>query len=334
MRVGVLGLGSIGSRHARNLVALGHDVVGYDPRPASGHEPWARAPSPSEALATVEAAVVATPTAMHAEHATLALERGLPVLVEKPITVDPLEADRVVALAADHGLTCGVAMNLRFHRGVLALRDLVSQGRLGEIRFAQVWCGSDLRTWRPGTDYRTSYSARADLGGGIVRDAIHELDYLTWILGPAASVTAEVAHISDLEIDVEDIAAALIRLAGGALASVDLTYVDPVYRRGCMLVGAESTARWDWTRGTVEIARPDAAPEALDVAADVAETYVDEMRDFIDAARAGRAPRTSAAEGRDAVRLADALLRSAAEGRRVTLLTAGQGPDAAADDQE
>jgi predicted dehydrogenase len=256
---------------------------------------------------------------MHAEHAVLALGRGLPVLVEKPLTVDPLEADRVVALSAAAGLTCGVAMNLRFHPGVLALRELISHGRLGQVRFAQVWCGSDLRTWRPGTDYRTSYRARAELGGGIVRDAIHELDYLTWMLGPAASVTAEVARVADLEIDVEAIGAALIRLAAGALASVDLTYVDPVYRRGCLLVGAEATARWDWTRGTVEINRPGAEAEAIDVAADVADTYVAEMRDFVEAAETGRAPRTSAEEGREAVRLADALLRSAAQGRRIAL---------------
>jgi predicted dehydrogenase len=332
MRVAVLGLGSIGSRHARNLLTLGHEVVGFDPRPPAEPEPWARASSPSEAVADAEAVVVATPTSVHAEHAVLALERGLPVLVEKPMAVDPREADRVVAVAADRGLTCGMAMNLRFHPGVLALRDLVSEGRLGEIRFAQVWCGSDLRTWRPGTDYRTSYSARAELGGGIVRDAIHELDYLTWLLGPAATVTAEVAHVSDLEIDVEDIGTALIRLASGALASVDLTYVDPVYRRGCLLVGAVATARWDWPRGTVEINRPDAAAEVLDVTADVSETYVAEMGDFLDAAQTGRAPRTTAHEGREAVRLADALLRSAAEGRRVTLLTAGQAADADADD--
>src|SRR6185437_12002544 len=105
-------------------------------------------------------------------------------------------------------------------------------------------------------------------------------------------------------VDVEAIGAALIRLAGGALASVDLSYVDPEYRRGCMLVGAEATARWDWTRGTVEIARPGADAEVVDVAADVGETYVAEMRDFVDAAHTGRAPRTSAEEGRDAVRLA------------------------------
>jgi predicted dehydrogenase len=318
MRVAVLGLGSIGSRHARNLLALGHDVVGFDPRPPADGEAWTRAGSAGEALASAEAAVVATPTSMHAEDAALALEHRLPVLVEKPLAVDPSGAERVVALAGGSG-TCGVAMNLRFHPGVLALRDLVASGRLGEIRFAHVWCGSDLRTWRPGSDYRMSYSARAELGGGIVRDAIHELDYLTWLLGPAASVSAEVARVSDLDIDVEDIGAALIRLRSGALASVDLTYLDPVYRRGCLLVGAHATARWDWTRGTVELAAPCAELETIDVAADPAETYLAEMRDFIEAAQSGRPPRTSVEEGRDAVRLADALLRSAAEGRRVAL---------------
>jgi predicted dehydrogenase len=319
MKVAVLGLGSIGARHARNLRALGHDVIGFDPRPASTAEDWVRAPSASAALSAAQAAIVATPNSLHGEHALLALEHGLPVLVEKPMTVDPRDAERLVAVAGERGLTCAVAMNLRFHPGILALRELVSEGSLGPIRFAQVSFGSDLRGWRPGTDYRTSYSARADLGGGIVRDSIHELDYLTWILGPAGTVSAEVARVSDLEIDVEDIGTALIRLASGALASVDLTYVDPVYRRGCLLVGAVATAHWDWTRGTVEIRRPGAEQQTIDVAADVSDTYVAELRDFLDAARTGRAPRTSVEEGRDAVRLAAALLRSAADGRRVAL---------------
>jgi predicted dehydrogenase len=319
MRVAVLGLGSIGARHARNLLALGHEVIGFDPRPGTTGEDWVRAPSMDEALSEAQAAIVATPNSLHGEHALLALDHGLPVLVEKPMTVDPRGADRLVAVSGARGITCAVAMNLRFHPGILALRELVSTGSLGKIRFARVSFGSDLRGWRPGTDYRTSYSARADLGGGIVRDSVHELDYLTWILGPADSVSAEVAHVSDLEIDVEDIGTALIRLAGGALASVDLTYVDPVYRRGCLLVGAVATAQWDWTRGTVEISRPGAEPQTLDVPADVSDTYVAELRDFLEAVQTGRAPRTSAEEGRDAVRLAAALLQSAADGRRVTL---------------
>jgi predicted dehydrogenase len=319
MRVAVLGLGSIGTRHAWNLHGLGHEVVGFDTRSVEGREDWARAQSLSEALSAADAAVVATPTSLHGEHALHALQLGVPVLIEKPMAVDPLEAERVTTLARDRGLTCAIAMNLRFHPGVQTLRRLVADGTLGAIRYAQVSAGSDLRTWRPGTDYRASYSARAALGGGVVRDSIHELDYLTWILGAAATITAEVGRVSDLEIDVEDVGAAILRLTSGAIVSVDLTYVDPVYRRGCLLVGAVATARWDWTRGTIEIARPDLEAEVLDVAADVSQTYVAEMSDFLVAVQTGRPPSASGEEGSAVTHLADALLRSAAEGRRITL---------------
>jgi predicted dehydrogenase len=319
MRVAVLGLGSIGTRHARNLRGLGHEVVGFDPRPTEGREDWARAQSLGEALSAADAAVVATPTSLHGEHALQALQLGVPVLIEKPMAVDPHEAERVATLARDRGLTCAIAMNLRFHPAVQTLRRLVADGTLGAIRYAQVSAGSDLRTWRPGTDYRAGYSARAVLGGGVVRDSIHELDYLTWILGPVATVSAEIAHVSDLEIDVEDLGTALLRLESGAVASVDLTYFDPVYRRGCLLVGAVATARWDWTSGTIEISRPHTDAELLDVSADLSETYLDEIRDFVNACETGRPPCTSAEEGSSAVRLAHAVLRSASAGMRIAL---------------
>lgn len=319
LTVAVLGLGSIGSRHAHNLSALGHQVLGFDPEPSDEPLSYTRAESVHAAIAGADAVIVASPTSLHAEHALAALEQGRPVLVEKPMAIAPADAARVAAAAHERGLTCGVAMNLRFHPGVLALRELLRSGRLGTIHYAQVSSGSDLRRWRPGRDYRTAYSARAELGGGVVRDSIHELDYLTWLLGPAVSVTAEVDRVSQLEIDVEDMGLALLRLAGGAMASVDLTYVDPAYRRGCLLVGSEASARWDWVRATVEISFPDATVETIPVRADVADTYVAELDDFLAAVADGRPACTTAAQGAAAIRLVDALMISAREGRRVTL---------------
>lgn len=318
MRVAVLGLGSIGSRHARNLVSLGHQVFGFDPRPPAADERWERAAAAEDAVRGADAVVVASPTSLHAEHALLALEHGSPTLVEKPLAMNGTGAARVAAAARERGLVCGVAMNLRFHPAVRALRGLLSDGTIGEVSYAQASAGSDLRGWRPGTDYRTSYSARAELGGGVVRDAIHELDYLTWLLGPVESVTAETARVSDLEIDVEDLALALLRFRSGALGSVDLTYVDPVYRRGCLLVGTRASARWDWVSQTIEVAAADSTRHTIHVPAEVADTYLEEMRDFLAAVQNGRAPLTPVQEGEQVVRLADAVLLSAAAGRRVT----------------
>lgn len=318
MKFAVLGLGSAGSRHVRNLSALGHQVLGFDPD-GSRAEGRRRATTASEAIAWSDAVVVAGPSAVHALQARQALEAGKHVLVEKPLAVTAAEAEGVAAAARGAGLVCAVAMNLRFHPAILQLRQLIEDGRLGEIRFAQASFGYDLRLWRPNVDYRNSYSARDDRGGGILLDAIHELDYLLWLLGPVASVSGEVARVSDLEIDVEDLALGLIHFASGAFATVDLSYLDPVYRRSCVVVGAEATARWDWTSGTISLEQDGRAPHVLDVRADVGDTYRAELEDFVEAVEAGRLPVTSADDGLAALRVVDALRKSSKEGKRVRL---------------
>jgi predicted dehydrogenase len=309
-RVAILGLGSAGSRHARHLLSMGHEVIGWDPAVQSVPDGVRAAPSEEDAIAGAEAVIVATPSAHHAAQASAALEAGCHVLVEKPLAVDGPEATRVAELAAASPGMCAVGMNLRFLAAMVALKRLVDDGRLGRPLLAQASCGYDLRLWRPGTDYRRSYSARADLGGGIVLDGLHELDYLLWFLGPAASVVAHVDRVSDLEIDVEDVMVASIRFASGALAAVDLNFIEPAYRRGCVIVGAESTGSWRWGAEAVELRRGEDV-ERIAARADLDETYLAELEDFFAAANEDRPPRTSAAEGAAAVRLADAIKRSA-----------------------
>jgi predicted dehydrogenase len=312
--VAVLGLGSAGRRHAELLEELGVAVVGHDPAAPDG----GAAPDVAAAIAAADAVVVASPSALHAEHAAAALAAGRPVLIEKPIAATVAQARAL----EPRGAVVGVAMNWRFHPAVLAARALLAEGTLGPILQARVSFGYDLRRWRPEADYRVSYSARADLGGGIVLDAIHELDYLLWLLGPVASVVAETAHVSTLELDgVEDAALAVARLASGALASIDLNFHEPAYRRGFLLVGAEATAEWAWGSGQVVVRRPgDGEPDhAIAVDEDVRATYRAELADFLDAVAAGRAPRATLADGIAALELAEAIKRSAAQGRRVTL---------------
>ncbi|WP_445147911.1 Gfo/Idh/MocA family protein [Baekduia sp. Peel2402] len=311
--VAVLGLGSAGRRHAELLEELGVAVVGHDPAVADG----GGAASVDDAIAAADAVVVASPSALHAEHAAAALAAGRPVLVEKPVATT-VAAARALQPAA--GLVAGVAMNWRFHPAVLAARALLAEGALGPILQARVSFGYDLRRWRPETDYRMSYSARADLGGGIVLDAIHELDYLLWLLGPVTSVVAETAHASALELDgVEDTALAVARLASGALATIDLNFHEPVYRRGFLLVGADATAEWAWGTGRVVVRRPDEADQAIAVDEDVRATYRAELADFLDAIATSRPSRATLQDGIAALALAEAIKQSAAEGRRVTL---------------
>ncbi len=315
MRVAVLGLGSAGTRHARHLAEQGAEPVGWDPDEGRETPVGAiRADSIEEAFDGAEAAVIASPNTSHAEQALAAIERGLPTLIEKPLATTVADADQVAAASG----TCSVAMNLRFLPALAELKRLVRSGALGEIIRARAWFGYDLRKWRPENDYRGSYSARADLGGGIVLDAIHELDYLAWLLGPAASVSAITGRVSDLEIDVEDSASAAIEFESGAIASLDLDFVSPVYRRGCVITGTEAVATWDFNEEAIELSGGDHS-ERIDATGNVAATYAAEIVDFLDVVRGVKPPAVSAEEGAAAVRLAEAIKRSSAEGRRINL---------------
>lgn len=303
----MLGLGSAGRRHAELLEAEGVRVLAFDPRLGDT--------DPRAVIERADAVVVASPSSLHAEQAALALAAGRPVLVEKPLATTVAQARAL----RPGPLTAGVAMNWRFHPAVLAARALLADGALGTVLQARVSFGYDLRRWRPDSDYRASYSARADLGGGIVLDAIHELDYLLWLLGPATSVIAETGHLSALELDgVEDTAAAVVRHAAGALAVVELNFHEPAYRRGFLLIGSDATASWAWGEGRVVVRDGAGGERAIAVSEDVGATYRAELRDFLDAVSEDRPPRATLADGTAALALAEALRRSAASGRRQT----------------
>ena len=306
VKVAVLGLGSAGRRHAENARALGHEVVGFDPADPS------TAASMEEAIAESDAVVVASPG-----------DERSPMLSRPSRRCQPASRRWSEGAARRDRRRCGARCQSRPRRRrrlrrrdepSVPPRDPGSAGPAcgaGELRFARSSFGYDLRLWRPGTDYRASYSAQAALGGGILLDAIHELDYLLWLLGPVESVAAELDRVSELEIDVEDTALLSLRFASGALGAVDLNFVEPSYRRECLLVGSSAVAHWDWNRGKITVRRVD-GERTVDVTCDVQETYRAVLEDFL----AGGEPRTSAAAGVDALRVVAAARRAAAYGIR------------------
>jgi predicted dehydrogenase/L-amino acid N-acyltransferase YncA len=298
VRVAVLGQGSIGRRHAAILQQLGCDVVPFDPAVPG------EATSEEAALRAADAAVVASPSSEHERHAVLALRAGVPVLVEKPLALDAAGAARIGLEAEMVSGILDVAMNLRHHPGILKARDLAPE--IGRIVRASAWCGSWLPGWRD-SDYRHSYSAQRSLGGGVLLDAIHEIDYMLWLLGPSSRATGVASHVSSLEIDVEDVAMVHVEHASGTLTSITLDYVDRTYHRGCRLVGEMGTVDWDWTRGTVRLHRADGSTIESSVATDVGPTYVSQMRRFLGVVRGEARPLVSIADARAALEVVDAI---------------------------
>jgi predicted dehydrogenase len=321
MRIAVLGQGSIGRRHAEIALALGHELTVYDPDPATTPPSGARAAaSARECIEGADAAVVASPSSVHVAHARTAIELGVPVLVEKPLALDAAHAAELDCLAQARGTMLSVAMNLREHPGVLALSALVAEGAVGSVLRASAWCGSWLPGWRAASDYRASYSARGELGGGVLLDvAVHELDYLLWIVGPARSVSALARHASELETDVEDVALIALELARGGVAEVGVDYFDRSYTRGCRIVGSAGTLNWSWEEQLLTHHDASGRTQRHTVPSDVTPTYCKQLERFLRATREGAPAPVPAAEAQQVLAVIDAARSSARDGRRVAL---------------
>lgn len=255
MRLLVVGLGSIGQRHLANLLALGVDAAGLDPNPTARAQATARFGVPvfaeEEAAYALrpDAAVIATPTTQHVAAAWRAIAAGCHLLIEKPLA-DRLDGlDDLEAAVRQRGLVALVACNMRFLPALRRAKELLDAGVLGRVLAARAMVGQYLPDYHPGCDYRLTYRARRATGGGIVLDAIHELDYLRWLLGEPVLLGAAGGHLSTLETDAEDVAAALLRFPGGALGEVHLDCVQRAYARDCQIIGEDGTLAWDVHRG-------------------------------------------------------------------------------------
>lgn len=247
MKVLVVGCGSIGRRHAGNAARLA-EVAVHDSSPeaardcaaASGARAFARL---EEALAWgPSAVVVATPHRSHLAVARQAIAAGAHVLIEKPLS-DTLNGVAEFLDGTDaSGRRAYVVCNMRFHPGPAALKRNI--GVVGKPLFARAHVGNYLPAMRPDRDYRTLYAARRAEGGGVVLDAIHEIDTLTWLLGEVESVCCQAARLGGLEIDVEDYALLALAHRGGARSSAALDYLRRRKSRGCEIVGADGVLVW------------------------------------------------------------------------------------------
>lgn len=309
LRVAVLGCGSIGERHLRNLSGLGLRPLGIDPDESRRNAVKALG---LPAVATLDAAdgldalLICTPAPSHATQTADAIRRGLDVFVEKPLATSIEDARTLRDLAESSARVLAVGYNLRFDPGLQMLHTALREGRVGRLLHARLEFGQYLPDWRPGRDYRTTVTARASDGGGILFEASHELDVLHWLCGPWTAVTAMVRRLGDLDVDVEDTVCAIVETQAGILAEVHLDFIRRGYTRGITCIGTEGTLEWQLRNGT-SVTGPDGSRTQLIGASEPNTMYVLELQAFLEAVRSRSTPPVVAEDGIRALELIDAI---------------------------
>jgi predicted dehydrogenase len=329
VRVLVVGFGSMGRRHAANLRSLVPDAliaVWRHRRPsADTDEAIALADAvfyaEEEAVAwRPDAAIVANPAPFHIAAAIPLARQGAHLFIEKPIA-DRLDGLQVLLeLCGKRSLVLMVGYDLRFSQALCLAEQAVASGEIGRPLALRAEVSQFLPDWRPASDYRHGVSARSELGGGVVLELSHELDYATWLLGDVTTVSALTGRVSDLDIDVEDTADILLEFTSGALGNVHLDMVDRASGRCCRVVGTEGTVVWDAKEQRAAIYRSnERAWRELSNgrSADGEQLYIDELSHFLACVGGTASPPVDGNDARRVLELCLAVKESALSGARV-----------------
>jgi len=267
-----------------------------------------------QALAAApEAIFICNPSSQHMPVALAAARAGCHLFIEKPLSHDLEGIAELRRILAEKQRIAMVGFNLRFHPGLQAVKALLAEGAIGRVTSARVQVGQWLPDWHPDEDYRRNYSARRDLGGGVILDLIHELDYICWLMGPVARVGCMAGTLSSLEIETEDTAEILLQFSAGAIGCVHVDYVQRVGSRTCSLIGEEGTIELDLIAAQLRVWRTaSGAWETTRFEFDRNDMYLNEVRHFLTAMRTGEG--VDADVGEAVMRVAMAAHQSARSG--------------------
>ncbi len=325
----IAGLGSIGRRHlsiVRGIVPdakiIGLEAPEYD-RSILGDADISIHHDIEDALAeNIDAAIVSNPAPFHVETARALAQRGVDLFIEKPLSDATEGISDLIDKCKTDDLVLQVGYCLRFEPTLACLKDTVADGRIGRVISLFCEVGQYLPDWRKSADYRKDVSARKEMGGGVLLELSHEIDYARWICGEINSIFANINRLGDLEIDVEEHADLLVGFENGSFGQIHINMIQRCESRSCKVIGAEGTVEWDGITNTTRLFHAERgdwetiSPDTSDATDDI---YERQFRDFIRCIETGTKPVVG---GRDGLRVIEAILaarRSAKEGRKILL---------------
>jgi len=241
MRVLIIGLGSIGRKHVVALNQLDSNIEIYALRSRAAIDTYLNVINIYEIneISDISFAIISNPTSEHKKTIEMLIGYDIPMFIEKPISSD-LGIEDLVSTIETKKIQTYIACNLRFLDCIKYVKDRLHNDENRRLNEVNVYCGSYLPKWRAEVDFKETYSARADLGGGVHLDLIHELDYIYWLFGNPNKVIRSFSSQSSLRISSFDYANYILDF-DGFCTSVVLNYYRKDSKRNLELVFEDET---------------------------------------------------------------------------------------------
>ena len=327
-RILIVGLGSIGRRHLRLAREQFPNATIKVLRHSISHELCEEADGSFSTLVEAIAfqpqlAVIAGPATFHLDTALPLAEAGVNLLVEKPISASISGVAQLIKAVEKQGSTLLTGYNLRFLPSLQFFRAKLDDGLIGKFLSVRCEMGQYLPSWRPDSNYRTGVSARAELGGGVLLELSHELDFLRWIFGEIEWIKATLSRQSALDIDVEDAAHLTLGFApdaGGCqlIGSVNLDFFRHDTTRLCTVIGEKGSLQWNGITGEVMFYKSGANgwTDLAKFSSQRDDSYLAEWKNFLNSVSGHEAPFITGSDGLKVLQIVEAARRSSKSGAK------------------
>ena len=219
---------------------------------------------------------ITNPTSMHVETALKFIDQVNWMFIEKPVSDSTQKVQKLID--QNKNTFIHVACPLRFHPVLQYIKSYLEDS--AKIINIKIVSGSYLPDWRPEQDYRETYCAKNELGGGVSLDLIHEIDYMRWIFGDVYQGYFGSAKISELEIETEDVSYGIWKLKNGILCEIHLDYFRKIPQRYMEIVTKEAVITVDLINSVITI-DDGKNTERIEIDFDRNDMYITEIQYFL-----------------------------------------------------
>jgi predicted dehydrogenase len=311
----IIGGGSIGKRHLKNILDLGMQDISVvevdDSRRKSIEKEFSVATFSSVQEAFVDKefsiAFICSPSVFHLENALLCAKKGCDLFIEKPLSHSIEGLEQLFAVVKEKKLITMVGSNWKFYPLFQKMKEILDSNVLGKVLSARCQFGQYLPDWHPYEDYSKGYSSNKKLGGGILLDS-HEFDYLTWFLGDVKKLACFADTVSDLEIDVEDVAEVILQFKSGVIAEIHLDYLQRVYQRNFEFFCERGSMFWSMADKKVTLFEIEKEKKEffIEDTYDLNIMYIEEIKHFFSCLEKRKETITSITQGKKIIDLISA----------------------------
>ena len=325
-RLAIIGLGSIGRRHLRLISEIRPDIKIIAVR--SGH--GERCDEEKMAAKTVysigeavdegvQAAIISSPATLHLKQSLELAKNGIHLLIEKPISHTSDRVKELLKIVNENRITIMVGYVLRYDLGAIKFKNWLDNKIKGKILHARIECGSYLPDWRPDQDYRKTVSALSELGGGVLLELSHEVDYLYWFFGKPKDVQAQIRNSGTLDINVEDQVDLLMTSEQGYCISVQIDFNRRHVERKCKVLTTEGELIWDAVNKNVTWKGVNKEQSKYEYNNERNSIYRKQLEVFFDCIENDNDPIVTVKDGFNVISLIDAVRNSSEKGIKVSL---------------